>query len=136
MTGPYFDKKGVLQLLRNEVERTGSQLAWACERGYDRTVLNSILSGRRDITPRMIQLLKLKTVYVRRTGHGALRVLEEEDVLKLLREEVEKAGGQAEWARRHKHARTHVNRVLARKKPLTGAIATALELKPGYVAQS
>jgi DNA-binding phage protein len=64
---------------------------------------------------------------------GANRVtkhfLDENDVLRLLREEVDRAGGQSAWARRSGIDRVYLNRVLNGKRPLPLRIVKALNLK-------
>jgi hypothetical protein len=64
MARTILNKKDVVALLQQEVKRAGSQMAWANEHGYDRTVLCTILSARREITASIIELLKLRTAYV------------------------------------------------------------------------
>jgi DNA-binding phage protein len=51
------------------------------------------------------------------------------DVLRLLRRDVERAGGQAEWARRTGVDRTHLNQVMRGRKLPAGRIVRALGLK-------
>jgi hypothetical protein len=64
---------------------------------------------------------------------GATRVtkhfLDENDVLRLLHEEVDRAGGQSAWARRSGVDRVYLNRVLNGKRPLSPRIVKALKLK-------
>jgi len=55
-------------------------------------------------------------------------MLDDHDVVCLLRSEVERAGGQSSWARRERIDRTLLNRVLRGRKPPTGAIIRALKL--------
>ena len=55
-------------------------------------------------------------------------MLDDHDVVRLLRSEVERAGGQSSWARRERIDRTLLNRVLRGRKPPTGAIIRALKL--------
>ena len=133
MARTFLNDDDVRELLRSDVDRVGSQLAWARAHDFDRTVLNLTLSGRREITPAIIDLLKLEVAYTHQTQAIGRSVLTVEDVLKLLREDVEKAGGQSEWSRRHKHGRTHVNRVLSKIKPMTPGIVKKLGLRPVYV---
>jgi hypothetical protein len=132
MARTYLEAKDVVVLLRNEVKRIGSQIAWSQAHGYDRTVLNTILNGRRDITAPLIKLLNLGTAYTPASRERDLKILDEDDVLALLREDIDKVGGQARWARLHKHGRSHLNRVLVKKKPLTPDIIKLLKLKPIY----
>ena len=41
-----------------------------------------------------------------------MRILERKDILELLQSEVEKAGGQSAWAKRHRVERTNLNKAL------------------------
>jgi hypothetical protein len=57
-----------------------------------------------------------------------MRLLDDKDVVRLLRSEVERAGGQSAWARRERIDRTLLNRVLCGQKPPTKEIIRALRL--------
>ena len=57
------------------------------------------------------------------------RFLDEKDVLRLLHEVVDRAGGQSAWARRSGVDRTYVNQVLRGKRPIPPTIIQALKLK-------
>jgi hypothetical protein len=57
------------------------------------------------------------------------KLLDDKDVLRLLREDVDRAGGQSAWARRSGIDRTHLSRVLKGKRPLSPTIVQALKLK-------
>jgi DNA-binding phage protein len=59
-----FDERDVIHLLQAEVKRTGGQTAWARKTGFDRPMLNKILSGRLSPTKKIIDLLNLRLVYV------------------------------------------------------------------------
>jgi hypothetical protein len=59
-----FDEKDVIHLLQSEVERTEVKTAWARKTGFDRPMLNKILSGRLSPTKKIIDLLNLRQVYV------------------------------------------------------------------------
>jgi DNA-binding phage protein len=61
-------------------------------------------------------------------------LLDESDVLRLLREDVERAGGQSAWARRSGIDRGHLNRVLNGRRPPSPNIVQALKLKKVFVA--
>lgn len=61
----------VVALLRSEVAKAGSQQAWAKMTGFDRTVLNQILRGRRPPTPHVIELLKLRVIFTPVDGTGS-----------------------------------------------------------------
>jgi DNA-binding phage protein len=56
-------------------------------------------------------------------------LLKAQDVVRLLRRDVERAGGQSEWARRTGTDRTSLNKVLRGSRPASSQIIKALELK-------
>jgi DNA-binding phage protein len=60
----FLEMEGVIGLLRAEVERAGGQAAWAKAAGVDRTLVNSILKGRRMPTKKIVSALNLRTVFV------------------------------------------------------------------------
>ena len=57
-----------------------------------------------------------------------MRKLDNEGVIRLLRLEVAREGGQSSWARTHRIDRTLLNRVLAGQKPPTKDIVRAIKL--------
>jgi len=59
--------------------------------------------------------------------------LEQEDVVALLREEVDKAGSQSAWSKKTGVDRTNLNRILNGHIPPTKAVAAALKLRLIYV---
>ena len=58
-----------------------------------------------------------------------MRILERKDIVQLLRSEVEEAGGQVAWAKKHGLDRTIVNKVMHRARPPTEGIIRALGLR-------
>ena len=63
MTKRLLDEKDVLQLLSEVVDRAGGQSAWARQTGVDRVYLNKVLRGKRPLSAKIIQALRLKKVY-------------------------------------------------------------------------
>src|SRR6476660_4052221 len=61
-----------------------------------------------------------------------LRILENEDLMRLLRSKVKQAGGQSSWARREHIDRTMLNKIINGSKPITTEIIRALKLCNGY----
>jgi len=61
-------------------------------------------------------------------------MLDDKDVVRLLRSEVERAGGQSAWARRERIDRSLLNRVLGTHKPPTEKIIRALKLCHVYAS--
>jgi hypothetical protein len=59
-------------------------------------------------------------------------IFDEEDVIRLLRLEIEKDGSQAAWARRCKIERPSVNAMLAGRIPVSRTVADALGLRRVY----
>ena len=65
---------------------------------------------------------------MRAASHLNMRMLDDKDVVRLLRSEVERAGGQSCWARAERIDRTMLNRVLTGRKRPTEQIIRALKL--------
>ena len=64
-----------------------------------------------------------------------MRILDNKDVVRLLRSKVERAGGQSSWARRERIDRTLLNRVLNGHKPPSKEIIRALKLCNAYALE-
>ena len=64
-----------------------------------------------------------------------MRFLELKDVICLLRSEVERAGGQAAWAKKTGTNRTIINRVLNGHQPPTKQIIRALKLRIVFISK-
>jgi DNA-binding phage protein len=58
--------------------------------------------------------------------------LEHEDVMRFLRSEIERAGGQAQWAKQVGVNREALNKMLALTRPLTKRVIKALRLRIVY----
>ena len=58
-----------------------------------------------------------------------MRILEQKHIVQLLQSEVEKAGSQRVWAKRHGIHRTIVNKTLQRLRPPSDRIIRALGLR-------
>ncbi len=67
-------------------------------------------------------------------GYHAL-VFDEDDVVRLLKAAVEREGGQAAFAKRHRIDRSTINRVLKGKLPVGDTVAKVLKLRRVYVAE-
>ncbi len=59
-------------------------------------------------------------------------IFEDEDVVRLLRIEIEKDGSQAAWARRRRIERPSVNAMLSGRIPVSKTVADALGLRQTY----
>jgi len=67
------------------------------------------------------------------SGWGSLEfVLDDDDVVRLLRVAIEREGGQVAFAKHHRVNRTYLNMVLNRKRPMGDAVAEALGLHRVY----
>jgi hypothetical protein len=64
-------------------------------------------------------------------GHPGL-IFDEEDVIRLLRVEIDKEGSQSAWARRHRIERPSVNAMLSGRIPVSKTVADALGLRRTY----
>jgi DNA-binding phage protein len=60
----FLELKDVICLLRSEVERAGSQMAWAKKTGINRATINMVLNDRKLPTKKIIRALKLRMVFV------------------------------------------------------------------------
>jgi DNA-binding phage protein len=65
-----------------------------------------------------------------------MRVLEAQDVVSLLRSEIERAGGVGLWAEKTGVHRSVVSKVLSNMYPPTKSIIKALKLRAVFVADS
>lgn len=63
-----------------------------------------------------------------------MRILKNQDVVALLRAEIERAGGVAPWARKAGMSRTSVSKVLSGVRPPPRSIIKALKLRTVFVA--
>jgi DNA-binding phage protein len=62
-----------------------------------------------------------------------MRILELEDVVSLLRAEVQRAGGVSAWSKKTRVSRTIVSKALNNLKPPTKSIIKALKLRAVFV---
>ena len=60
----FLDLKDVIHLLRSEVERAGSQAAWARKTGNARVTINRVLNNQQAPTKKIIRALKLRMVFM------------------------------------------------------------------------
>jgi len=59
-----LDLETVIRLLRSEIERAGSQRAFARKAGVNWSVVSRALSGQRQPSQKILRALKLDTVYL------------------------------------------------------------------------
>ena len=67
-------------------------------------------------------------------GHPGI-ILDEDDVIRLLRVAIEKDGSQSAWARRCRIERPSVNAMLSGRIPVSKIVADALGLRRTYTAK-
>jgi DNA-binding phage protein len=65
-----------------------------------------------------------------------MRYLDLKDVIRLLHSEVERAGGQAAWAKKTGIQRTTINKALNDQRSLTKKIIMALKLRMVFVSNT
>jgi hypothetical protein len=56
----------VLKLLHGEIAAAGSQSEWARKKRVDRSIVNTALSGRRNLQPKVLTALGLEAITVYR----------------------------------------------------------------------
>jgi DNA-binding phage protein len=117
-----MNEEALIERLRAEVERAGSQSELARKVGVERVTLNGVLRGHLKIPPSMFKHLKIKKIYLSSTCQ-----LTATGVLSLLRAAIKRAGGQSAWSRKTGIHRSVINKVLHRKKPITQSVLNALE---------
>jgi hypothetical protein len=64
MAKRHLEPEDVVQLLRLEVERMGSQSAFAKAAGVDRPTVCKILQGLRPLQPKILRALNVRMVFV------------------------------------------------------------------------
>jgi DNA-binding phage protein len=98
------------------------------------STLNSTVTGRKPPTKDLLRALNLQKVFAYEAlmkNRNAL-TLGLDEVLGILREEVEKAGGQTEFARKAGVNRSNLNSTLLKKRPPTRDILQALNLRKTF----
>jgi DNA-binding phage protein len=135
-----LEPREIVQLLRAEVKKAGSQGTWAKRAGIDRSFVNKIIHGRKQPTKNMILALGLRIVVLRDADIQKLRPTKKlefdvKDVVKLLHEEVRRAGSAAAFAKIAGVDRATVNRVLHGLLPPSPKIVHALGLRTVFCTQ-
>ena len=123
----------VVRILRDEVERAGSQAEWARQESVHSPDLCSTVTGKRPPTKDILRALRLKKAFAYQSISGRnRRLLKLEEVVRRLRAEVETAGGQAVWARKTGVNRPNMNCALTGKRPPMNDVLRALGLRKVY----
>ena len=63
VSGLIFDEEDVIRLLRVEIQKDGSQSAWARRHSIERTSLNAMLSGRIPVSKTVADAVGLRRTY-------------------------------------------------------------------------
>ena len=121
-----LERKDIVQLLRTEVEKAGSQTAWATKNGIDRGDVNRVLHGAMQPTGSIIRALGLRKATVPLSYSRTLEVL---DIRRMLHADVAVIGSQPAWAKKNGVHRVTVNKVLHGIRPPTEKIIRALRLR-------
>jgi hypothetical protein len=128
---PLLGVGDVVRVIQEEVRNAGSQAFLARNAGLNRPNLNSTLSGRRPPTGDILRAFNLQKLfsYEREGRTGDQEPLRVEGVVQLLRDEVERADSQVEWARQKGVHVGSLNSTINGKKPPTKDILRALSLR-------
>jgi len=109
----------VLDLLRQEIECAGSQLAWSRCKDVDRAHLSRVLHGHELPSKKLIHALRLKKVVLPSSR----------DVLDQLSKEIRAVGSQSEWARRNGLSQTYISQLLIGRRRPGPDVIRALKLE-------
>ena len=122
----------VVKLLRDEVERVGSQSEFARQKGVERSLINKVLQGERVPTSRLCWALGLEWVLVSRAAPGGpaakLNIITPQKFIRMLRVQINRAGGLAAWGRQFGISRSQLSRVLHKTRTPDQRIIAALNL--------
>jgi DNA-binding phage protein len=124
-----IEHRDLVRLLRAAVEREGGQTAFAKRHGINRVHLNRLLRGKKNVGDAVAKALGLRKVYI------ADHIMEQGDLIRLLRAAVEREGGQSAFAKRHGIDRVRLNRLLRGHGNAGDVIAKALGLRKMYIAE-
>ncbi len=64
------------------------------------------------------------------------KIVSESEIRQLLREHVERSGGQSAWSRKERVCRTHLNRMLLGKRAVSEKVLRKLKIKAFYVTEN
>jgi DNA-binding phage protein len=122
----------VIELLRDEIDRVGGQSEWARQTGVQRALINRVLNGRILPPSQLCRVLGLEWVLVRHVaqsdGETKSVIIGHRDFIRILREEINKAGSIIAWSKRFGVDRTHLSSVLHKRRPPDKKILAALDV--------
>jgi DNA-binding transcriptional regulator YdaS (Cro superfamily) len=121
----------VVRVLREEVRNVGGQAELARKTGVNRPNLNSAITGKRSPTNDILRTLNLRKAfaYEKAKARELPELLRLERVARILRDEVGRAGSQAEWARNYGVHGPSLSGTITGKTPPTKDILRALGLQ-------
>jgi DNA-binding phage protein len=121
----------VVCVLQDEVRKAGGQAELARKTGVNRPNLNSTMTGKRPPTNDILRALKLRKVfaYEKETKTRGQELLRIEGIVRIIRDEVERAGSQAQWARKNGVHGSSLSATITGKAPPTKDILRALSLR-------
>ena len=127
----------VVKLLRDEVERAGSQSEFARQNGVAPSLISRVLRGERLPTSRLCRALGLEWVLVHRTAPcdsvAEVDIVTFQEFIRALRMQINKAGGIAAWGRQFGIDRSHLSSVLHKRRAPDRRIIAALNLAEALV---
>jgi DNA-binding phage protein len=121
----------VVCVLQDEVRKAGGQAELARKTGVNRPNLNSTITGKRPPTNDILKALNLRKVFAyekeaKTRGQELLRI---EGIVRIIRDEVERAGSRAQWARKNGVHGPSLSGTITGKVPPTKDILRALSLR-------
>jgi DNA-binding phage protein len=122
-----LDNNDIVRMLSAEVRKAGSQEVWAKRAGIDRAFVSNVLHSRRQPTEKLIRALGLRRVLRQKLRLN--KELNVEDVIRLLRAEVQRAGSITAFAKIAGVDRTTVHRILRGQMPPSPKIVHTLGLR-------
>jgi transcriptional regulator with XRE-family HTH domain len=122
----------VIRLLRTEVERAGGQRAFARKAGVNVSVVSRTLNRQRLPSEKVLRVLKLRAILERVLN--VRKILDLEEVMRLLRSEIE-AGSQRAFARKAGVNHSVVSRTLSGQSLPSEKILRALKLRVVYLSK-
>lgn len=128
----HFKAEDVLSLLRHKINRAGGQSEFARQTGLGRVDINRALNSRRLPMTKLCLAIGLEWVVVRQAAGKRSwtrsDILSNREVLEILGEVIEKAGGPTAWSRQTDINRTYLSLVLHGRKNPGKRILAALAL--------
>jgi transcriptional regulator with XRE-family HTH domain len=121
----------IVRILQVEVRKVGSQSDFARKRGINASSLSHIFLGRRGPTKDILRALSLQKVFAYATSKKERNssIIRLQKVVLIIRREVEKVGGQAEFAKATGISRSNLNPAFLGRRPPTNDLLKVLKLR-------